>query len=58
VNLHNQSGPTLSQQHVQHPVFSTDVYARSKAEADQLIQKIVHENSGPVTSAPRTAAAH
>jgi hypothetical protein len=37
-------------------VFSTDVYARSKAEADQLIDKIIHENSGPVTSA-RTAAA-
>ena len=57
VNLHNQSGPTLSQQPVQHPVFSTDVYARDKAEADRLIQKIVHENSGPVASAPRTAAA-
>ena len=56
VNLHNQSGPVLSQQPVLHPVFSTDVYARSKAEADQLIDKIIHENSGPVTSA-RTAAA-
>jgi len=58
VNLHNQSGPTLSQQPVQHAVFSTDVYARSKAEANQLIDKIIQENSGPVTSAPRTAAAH
>jgi membrane fusion protein (multidrug efflux system) len=58
VNLHNQSGPTLSQQPVQQAVFSTDVYARGKAEADQLIQKIIHENSGPVTRAPRTAAAH
>ena len=56
VNLHNQSGPVLSQQPVLHPVFSTDVYARSKAEADQLIDRIIHENSGPVTSA-RTAAA-
>ena len=56
VNLHDQSGPTLSQQPVQHPVFSTDVYARSKAEADQLIQKIVHENSGPVPGARRTAS--
>ncbi|HVU81217.1 MAG TPA: EmrA/EmrK family multidrug efflux transporter periplasmic adaptor subunit [Rhodanobacteraceae bacterium] len=56
VNLHDQSGPVLSQQPVLHPVFSTDVYARSKAEADQLIDKIIHENSGPVTSA-RTAAA-
>jgi membrane fusion protein (multidrug efflux system) len=56
VNLHDQSGPVLSQQPVLHPVFSTDVYARSKAEADQLIDKIIHENSGPVTSAPRTTA--
>jgi membrane fusion protein (multidrug efflux system) len=56
VNLHDQSGPTLSQKPVQHPVFSTDVYARSKAEADQLIQNIIHENSGPATAAPRTAA--
>ena len=56
VNLHDQSGPMLSQQPVLHPVFSTDVYARSKAEADQLIDKIIHENSGPVTSAPRTTA--
>ncbi|WIG54826.1 MAG: Multidrug efflux system EmrAB-OMF, membrane fusion component EmrA [Rhodanobacteraceae bacterium] len=57
VNLHDQSGPMLSQQPVEHPVFSTDVYARSKAEADELIDKIIHENSGPVTSAPSTAAA-
>jgi membrane fusion protein (multidrug efflux system) len=57
VNLHNQSGPTLSQQPVQHPVFSTDVYARSKAEADQLIQKIIRENSGPAASVSRTASA-
>jgi membrane fusion protein (multidrug efflux system) len=56
VNLHNQSGPTLSQQPVQHPVFSTDVYARSKAEADQLIQKIIRENSGPAASVSRTAS--
>jgi membrane fusion protein (multidrug efflux system) len=57
VNLHDQSGPMLSQQPVEHPVFSTDVYARSKAEADQLIAKIIRENSGPVTSASRTATA-
>jgi membrane fusion protein (multidrug efflux system) len=58
VNLHDQSGPALSQKPVQHPVFSTDVYARSKAEADQLIQKIIHENSGPAASARTAAAAH
>jgi membrane fusion protein (multidrug efflux system) len=58
VNLHDQSGPTLSQKPVQHPVFSTDVYARSKAEADQLIQKIIHENSGPASNARTAAAAH
>jgi membrane fusion protein (multidrug efflux system) len=53
VNLHNQSGPMLSQQPTQHPVFSTDVYTRSKAEADQLIARIIHANSGPAASAPR-----
>ena len=46
VNLHDQNGPMLSQQPVRKPVFSTDVYAHSKAEADRLIAKIVHENSG------------
>jgi hypothetical protein len=56
VNLHDQSGPTLSRQPVLHPVFSTDVYARSKVESDQLIEKIIQENSGPATGAPRTAS--
>lgn len=57
VDLHDQSGPMLSQQPVLHPVFSTDVYARSKAQADQLIEKIIHENSGPATGMSRTASA-
>ncbi|MES2405238.1 MAG: HlyD family efflux transporter periplasmic adaptor subunit [Pseudomonadota bacterium] len=56
VNLHDQSGPVLSQQPVEHPVFSTDVYARSKAEADQLIAKIIKENSGPVAATPPSSA--
>ncbi|HLI18333.1 MAG TPA: EmrA/EmrK family multidrug efflux transporter periplasmic adaptor subunit [Rhodanobacteraceae bacterium] len=46
VNLHNQSGPILSKTPPQHPVFDTDVFAHSKAEADALIAKIIQENSG------------
>jgi membrane fusion protein (multidrug efflux system) len=57
VNLHNQSGPALSQQPVQHPVLSTDVYARSKAESDQLIEKIIQANSGATDTAQSGRAA-
>ncbi|MGH8183884.1 MAG: EmrA/EmrK family multidrug efflux transporter periplasmic adaptor subunit [Rhodanobacteraceae bacterium] len=45
VNLHNQSGAMLSTQSPQHPVFSTDVYARDTAKVDALIAKIIHANS-------------
>ena len=45
VNLHDQSGPVLSQQPPQHPVFSTDVYSHDRAEADALIARIIHDNA-------------
>ncbi len=54
VNLHNQKGSMLSQRPVQHPVFSTGVYARNDAGADRLIAQIIHANGGPAaaTKAP------
>jgi membrane fusion protein (multidrug efflux system) len=54
VNLHDQSGPMLAKNAPQHPVFSTDVYAQDRAEANALIAKIIDANSGPVTG--RTGA--
>ncbi|HET9836433.1 MAG TPA: EmrA/EmrK family multidrug efflux transporter periplasmic adaptor subunit [Rhodanobacteraceae bacterium] len=45
VDLHNQKGQILSQSAPSKPVFSTDVYARGKAQADALIAKIIAENS-------------
>jgi membrane fusion protein (multidrug efflux system) len=46
VSLHDQSGPMLSQQPPQHPVFSTDVYDNDTTKVDALIAKIIHANSG------------
>ena len=46
VNLHDQSGPMLARNAPEHPVFSTDVYAHDRAEANALIAKIIHANSG------------
>ncbi|HEX5953446.1 MAG TPA: efflux RND transporter periplasmic adaptor subunit, partial [Rhodanobacteraceae bacterium] len=48
VNLHDRSGPMLAKNAPQHPVFSTDVYAQDRAEANALIAKIIDANSGPV----------
>ena len=46
VNLHDQSGSTLSTHAPSKAVFSTDVYQRGQREADALIAKIIEENSG------------
>ncbi|HJP98309.1 MAG TPA: HlyD family secretion protein, partial [Rhodanobacteraceae bacterium] len=56
VNLHDQSGPMLSQQSPQHPVFSTDVYANDTAKVDALIAKIIHANSGPAPDSAQARA--
>jgi len=45
VNLHDQSGPTLAQQPPKQAAFSTDVYAEQLADADALIERLIHENS-------------
>ncbi|BBP82049.1 multidrug resistance protein [Pseudomonas sp. Pc102] len=46
VDLHDQSGPSLAQQAPKKPLFATDVYQRQLAEADQLIEQLIHAN-GP-----------
>ncbi|MGN6787986.1 MAG: EmrA/EmrK family multidrug efflux transporter periplasmic adaptor subunit [Rhodanobacteraceae bacterium] len=56
VNLHNQSGPMLARNAPEHPVFSTDVYAHDRAEANALIAKIIHANSGPITDSAQAKA--
>ena len=50
VNLHDQSGPVLSQQPPRHPVFSTDVYSHDRAEADALIARIIRDNAAGIAA--------
>jgi membrane fusion protein (multidrug efflux system) len=56
VNLRDQKGPMLAQNAPQHPVFSTDVYAQDRAEANALIAKIIHANSGPLGDSAQAKA--
>ncbi|MFO1507612.1 MAG: efflux RND transporter periplasmic adaptor subunit [Lysobacterales bacterium] len=46
VDLHDSSGPMLSTQPPEHPLFSTDVYAHDGAAVDALIAKIIAANDG------------
>ncbi|AMA45766.1 HlyD family efflux transporter periplasmic adaptor subunit [Pseudomonas monteilii] len=45
VDLHDQSGPTLAQQPPRQAPFATQVYDQQLAEADQLISRLIRENS-------------
>lgn len=45
VNLHDESGSTLSTHTNAKPVLSTDVYQRGEHQADALIAKIIADNS-------------
>lgn len=47
VDLHDQSGPVLAQQPRLQPSFSTNVYDRQLAEADDMIARLIHDNSAP-----------
>jgi membrane fusion protein (multidrug efflux system) len=49
VNLHDQSGPVLAQQPPQKASFSTNIYDRQLAEADQMIAQLIHDNSAAVS---------
>ncbi|MDL5591735.1 efflux RND transporter periplasmic adaptor subunit [Bacillus subtilis] len=53
VDLHDQSGPALAQQPPKQALFATDVYQRQLAEADHMIEQLIHAN-GP-DAARRTA---
>ncbi len=44
VNLHDTSGPLLSQTAPIKPVFSTNIYKKQLADADVLVKKIIHQN--------------
>jgi len=54
VDLHDQDGARLPTTTPQQPRYSTDVYDHQLAEADQLIQQIVH-NNGPAARAAGVA---
>ncbi|EIK95082.1 multidrug resistance protein A [Pseudomonas sp. M47T1] len=45
VNLHDQSGPVLAQQPPQKASFTTQVYDRQLGEADDMIARLIHDNS-------------
>ncbi len=53
VNLHDQSGPVLAQQPPQKASFSTTVYDRQLAEADEMISRLIHDNSATVSKTAR-----
>jgi membrane fusion protein, multidrug efflux system len=54
VNMHDQSGPMLSQAPANEAIASTDVYTRQLDEAERVIDRIVQENAG--ASAVKVAA--
>lgn len=53
VDLHDQSGPTLAQQPPQQASYTTEVYDRQLVEADELIARLIHENSATGKTAQR-----
>ena len=54
VDLHDQDGARLPTTTPKQPRYSTDVYDHQLADADQLIQQIVH-NTGPAARAAGVA---
>ncbi|MBI6897385.1 HlyD family efflux transporter periplasmic adaptor subunit [Pseudomonas putida] len=53
VDLHDQSGPALAQQPPQQASYTTQVYDRQLVEADDLIARLIHENSATGKTAQR-----
>lgn len=53
VDLHDQSGPALAQQPPQQASYATQVYDRQLVEADELIARLIHENSASGKTAQR-----
>ena len=53
VDLHDQSGPALAQQPPQQASYTTQVYDRQLVEADNLIARLIHDNSATGKTAQR-----
>lgn len=53
VDIRNADGHLLPQKTVATPRFTTDVYQNALDQADQLVAKILHDNSQPVASGSR-----
>lgn len=53
VDIRNTDGHLLPQQTVSAPRFTTDVYQNPLAEADNLVAKILHDNSKPAAVSAR-----
>ncbi|MBF8757551.1 efflux RND transporter periplasmic adaptor subunit [Pseudomonas guariconensis] len=53
VDLHDQSGPALAQQPPQQASYTTQVYDRQLVDADNLIARLIHENSATGKTAQR-----
>ncbi|SDU90957.1 efflux RND transporter periplasmic adaptor subunit [Pseudomonas mucidolens] len=51
VDLHDQSGPILAQQAPQQASYTTNVYERQLAEADAMIDQLIHDNSAATAKA-------
>jgi membrane fusion protein (multidrug efflux system) len=46
VNMHDRSGPMLSQSTPDKPAYSTSVYQRQLTDAETRIKEIIRTNSG------------
>jgi membrane fusion protein (multidrug efflux system) len=44
VDMHDESGPTLAQKAPTQPAFSTDVFQKQLANADDHVAQIIHKN--------------
>lgn len=53
VDIRNADGHLLPQKTVATPRFTTDVYQNALDQADQMVAKILHDNSQPVASGSR-----
>ena len=51
VNMHDRSGPVLSQSPADQPAYTTGVYQRQLADAETRIKEIIHANSGAQSAA-------
>lgn len=53
VDLHDQSGAMLAQKPPQQASFTTNVYDKQLAEADDMIARLIHDNSAGGNTAQR-----